>query len=98
MPSFPAHPGDWPTWNWSFKGIQMGADGAPVVMSILNVTPDSFSDGGECQTVADAVTAAVAAYGTHAVVAHVVPVLRHISVMADASVTASDTVSVALVV
>jgi len=59
MPSFPAHPGEWPAWNWSFKGIQMGADGAPVVMSILNVTPDSFSDGGECQTVADAVTAAL---------------------------------------
>jgi len=28
-------------------------------MSILNVTPDSFSDGGKCNTLADAVTAAL---------------------------------------
>jgi dihydropteroate synthase len=49
----------WPAWNWSFKGFHLGADGAPVVMSILNVTPDSFSDGGRCATVAEAVRAAL---------------------------------------
>jgi len=52
-------PHGWPAWNWSFKGFKLGADGLPVIMSILNVTPDSFSDGGKCNTLADAVTAAL---------------------------------------
>lgn len=49
----------WPGWLWSFKGIRLGEDGLPLVMSILNVTPDSFSDGGKCATVQDAVAAAL---------------------------------------
>jgi len=59
MTHSPAKPRDWPAWNWTFKGFRLGADGAPVVMSILNVTPDSFSDGGGCQTVADAASVAL---------------------------------------
>lgn len=49
----------WPAWHWSFKGIRLGDDGQPLVMSILNVTPDSFSDGGKCATVKEAVHAAL---------------------------------------
>ncbi len=59
IPSPPAQGRDWPAWDWSFKGFRLGADGAPVVMSILNVTPDSFSDGGGCQTVSEAKAAAL---------------------------------------
>ncbi|WP_415385544.1 dihydropteroate synthase [Roseomonas sp. BN140053] len=40
-----------------FAGLAAGAPGRPLVMGILNVTPDSFSDGGRYGTEAAAVAA-----------------------------------------
>ena len=35
---------------WMAKGAWLGKPGCPLIMGILNVTPDSFSDGGEFST------------------------------------------------
>src|SRR4051812_17019022 len=40
--------------RWSVRGRQLELD-RPIVMGILNVTPDSFSDGGQLRSVNDAV-------------------------------------------
>ncbi|MGM0507075.1 MAG: dihydropteroate synthase [Bacteroidota bacterium] len=40
--------------SWTIRGVRMDLS-TPVVMGILNVTPDSFSDGGEWSTVDRAV-------------------------------------------
>jgi len=37
----------WPPFAWSVRGRVLGADGRPLIMGVLNITPDSFSDGGE---------------------------------------------------
>ena len=37
----------WPSFAWSVRGRVLGADGRPLIMGVLNITPDSFSDGGE---------------------------------------------------
>lgn len=34
------------TRDWSFEGYRKSPDGRPLLMGIVNVTPDSFSDGG----------------------------------------------------
>ncbi|MDG2094553.1 MAG: dihydropteroate synthase [Phycisphaerales bacterium] len=44
-------------WNWSSHGVM--ASSRPVLMGILNVTPDSFSDGGLHWTPRDAVERAI---------------------------------------
>ena len=41
--------------RWWALGKQVGPDDRPAVMGILNVTPDSFADGGQLRTVAAAV-------------------------------------------
>lgn len=41
-----------------FRNRFLDFDGNTIIMGILNVTPDSFSDGGECSCVEDAVSKA----------------------------------------
>lgn len=55
-------PGDWQSarsnsWQLSRDRLELGA--LPLVMGILNVTPDSFSDGGQFYTVQNAVDRAL---------------------------------------
>lgn len=44
--------------DWQIGESQYRADGVPLFMGILNVTPDSFSDGGQFQTVESAISQA----------------------------------------
>lgn len=41
--------------NWKLRSLSLSLD-SPVIMGVLNVTPDSFSDGGVLASVGDAVT------------------------------------------
>ena len=41
--------------TWRIGNTTRVLDGDPWLMGILNVTPDSFSDGGECVTIESAV-------------------------------------------
>ncbi len=42
-------------WTWRMRGRELRAGGRPLVMGVINVTPDSFSDGGAYQDTACAV-------------------------------------------
>ena len=44
-----------PSSSWTARGADLRASGRPLIMGILNVTPDSFSDGGLAATVAEAI-------------------------------------------
>jgi len=44
-----------PQLIWSCRGRQIACGGRTLIMGILNVTPDSFSDGGKFQTLETAV-------------------------------------------
>ena len=46
---------DGPSRNWSFAGRSLRRGAIPRIMGIVNVTPDSFSDGGNWFSTADAV-------------------------------------------
>lgn len=53
-----AIPADWPMQNLTAApSVWAGLDRTPVVMGILNVTPDSFSDGGDTLTATAAIQA-----------------------------------------
>lgn len=54
-PSAPARRLDAGVWRCGLYALSLGR---PLVMGIVNVTPDSFSDGGETSTTHDAVRAA----------------------------------------
>ena len=38
---------NWQTRVWSFEGFRRDLGQTPLIMGIVNVTPDSFSDGGQ---------------------------------------------------
>jgi dihydropteroate synthase len=44
-------------WVWKCRDRVMASPGAPFVMGVLNVTPDSFSDGGRFDTPRQAIEA-----------------------------------------
>ncbi|MEZ6086881.1 MAG: dihydropteroate synthase [Pirellulaceae bacterium] len=45
--------------KWKLRTTDIDFQSGPVVMGILNVTPDSFSDGGNWTNTQDAVDAAL---------------------------------------
>ncbi|MFC1575612.1 dihydropteroate synthase [Gemmatimonadota bacterium] len=49
----PEAPGPRARWSWRLRDVELDLSG-PVVMGILNLTPDSFSDGGELVSVGKA--------------------------------------------
>jgi dihydropteroate synthase len=52
---WPLATGHWPLMSWDAGGRPILRGRRPAVMGIVNVTPDSFSDGGRNLAVADAV-------------------------------------------
>jgi dihydropteroate synthase len=48
---------------WSCRGRQIDCSGHTLIMGILNVTPDSFSDGGTFASSAHAVNRALQMVG-----------------------------------
>ncbi len=55
-------------WRIASQVLELGQSRPKVVMGILNVTPDSFSDGGKLGSVQDAVDAAMAMVGAGATI------------------------------